>query len=441
MPITLGCPACGKKFRARDESAGKRVKCPYCSAPVPVPAAGEEEQQFPPSQGHSPLDDDRPAPPQAPGRSPLDDDEPGIGQVPTSRPNPLGAAPVSPPADWGADPIDQQRPKPFPPAASPPPPPAFPPPPPQFPPKGASSPGFDMFPKPGAAAARPGRESSPKLGAGRALGAGLAGGPSPKIGMDAAKGIDPATVPGWRKARSGLFWVMFGLFLLVIPGTVGFAKFMCVKNGVALPKGPGGDWVKIQGWVNTDEAGSVLLPKEELLDLAAYGVPVLLGGLLLGFGRLTCGAAPRSGGSKGMFALSGLFTLVAVAALLAAFVSDKLFPEYSPIARPAFLISVLAAEVWFLTGLAVSGVAVNRPQAARAVGMFWFVVVLLAVTATIGWTLYVKHGRPLRVPDTTKLYEEAAFMLGWLFLIAAYWRAVRSVRKGISEYLEAAPIS
>ena len=41
MPITLGCPSCGKRFRARDESAGKKVKCPYCQAAVPVPTAEE----------------------------------------------------------------------------------------------------------------------------------------------------------------------------------------------------------------------------------------------------------------------------------------------------------------------------------------------------------------------------------------------------------------
>ena len=43
MPITIGCPACGKRFRARQESAGKRVRCPYCQAAVPVPS--EEESQ------------------------------------------------------------------------------------------------------------------------------------------------------------------------------------------------------------------------------------------------------------------------------------------------------------------------------------------------------------------------------------------------------------
>ena len=41
MPITLGCPSCGKRFRARDESAGKKVKCPYCQAAVQVPTPEE----------------------------------------------------------------------------------------------------------------------------------------------------------------------------------------------------------------------------------------------------------------------------------------------------------------------------------------------------------------------------------------------------------------
>jgi hypothetical protein len=36
MPIELRC-RCGKQFRARDESAGKKVKCPACGARLAVP--------------------------------------------------------------------------------------------------------------------------------------------------------------------------------------------------------------------------------------------------------------------------------------------------------------------------------------------------------------------------------------------------------------------
>jgi hypothetical protein len=39
MPIDIVCPSCGKRLKAPDTAAGKRVKCPQCSAAVPVPAA------------------------------------------------------------------------------------------------------------------------------------------------------------------------------------------------------------------------------------------------------------------------------------------------------------------------------------------------------------------------------------------------------------------
>lgn len=37
MPIEFSCGTCGKKLRAPDTAAGKRVKCPGCGGPVPVP--------------------------------------------------------------------------------------------------------------------------------------------------------------------------------------------------------------------------------------------------------------------------------------------------------------------------------------------------------------------------------------------------------------------
>lgn len=39
MPIAFTC-ACGKKIKAKDEWAGKRIKCPGCGQPVRIPAAG-----------------------------------------------------------------------------------------------------------------------------------------------------------------------------------------------------------------------------------------------------------------------------------------------------------------------------------------------------------------------------------------------------------------
>ena len=39
MPISAQCPGCGRKFKAPDKLAGKRVKCPQCSAEIQIAAA------------------------------------------------------------------------------------------------------------------------------------------------------------------------------------------------------------------------------------------------------------------------------------------------------------------------------------------------------------------------------------------------------------------
>jgi len=38
MPIKVQC-ACGKSFAAKDELAGKTVKCPACQQPLKIPGA------------------------------------------------------------------------------------------------------------------------------------------------------------------------------------------------------------------------------------------------------------------------------------------------------------------------------------------------------------------------------------------------------------------
>ena len=39
MPITLSCPKCKKPFRVRDESIGRKVRCPRCAAALQVPGS------------------------------------------------------------------------------------------------------------------------------------------------------------------------------------------------------------------------------------------------------------------------------------------------------------------------------------------------------------------------------------------------------------------
>ncbi len=48
MPISVVCPHCTAKLNAPDTAAGKRVKCPKCQKPIPVPEeyVVEEEQDY-----------------------------------------------------------------------------------------------------------------------------------------------------------------------------------------------------------------------------------------------------------------------------------------------------------------------------------------------------------------------------------------------------------
>jgi hypothetical protein len=231
--------------------------------------------------------------------------------------------------------------------------------------------------------------------------------------------------------------VLFGLFLLALPGFAGFAKVMAARSGVELPRGPGDDWVQIPGYVNTNEPNVIQMSKEELVDGAAYGLPVFLGLLFVSFGRLTCGAAPRSSGAKGMFAFSGLFSFAALAGLVIAVGSWRLFfDDWYWYSLRGFLITGLAAEFWFLAGLAASGSVLKRPSAPRAVGMLGFVVALLAAVATIGWKVYDDRFRPHPLTEDFRMYEQAALMVGWLLVVICYWRAVRAVRGGIREFLD-----
>jgi predicted Zn finger-like uncharacterized protein len=39
MPLAVVCPHCGKQFNAKDELAGKRVKCSQCAGVISIPAA------------------------------------------------------------------------------------------------------------------------------------------------------------------------------------------------------------------------------------------------------------------------------------------------------------------------------------------------------------------------------------------------------------------
>ena len=44
MPISCQCPSCGKRLKARDSAAGKKVKCPDCGAAISIPARKAKQE-------------------------------------------------------------------------------------------------------------------------------------------------------------------------------------------------------------------------------------------------------------------------------------------------------------------------------------------------------------------------------------------------------------
>jgi hypothetical protein len=261
------------------------------------------------------------------------------------------------------------------------------------------------------------------------------GAPKSADAKTAARIADEYIAASWRKVRGGLLWVLFALFFLTLPGFIGFGKVIAPRAGLDLPKDEPG-WV-IPGYVNTEDRGAVRMKKGEQLDALLYGVPVLLGGLCLSLGRLTCGAAPRNSGAKAIFALSGVLTFIALVGLVTAAACDKLlFKETYHQSAIGFLIAACLAEFWFLNGLTASGLALKRPRSARSVGFVGFFFGLAAFAATLGWEIYVQEWRPKTLDDDLKFYEQGALMLGWLLMIGVYWRAVGSVRGAITEFLQ-----
>src|SRR5438094_7394576 len=78
MPIKISCPNpnCRKSLTARDEMAGRRVKCPACGGTIAIPAAQDQIEELDEVPAPAPrrrerppeddYDDDRPPPRRAP---------------------------------------------------------------------------------------------------------------------------------------------------------------------------------------------------------------------------------------------------------------------------------------------------------------------------------------------------------------------------------------
>ena len=395
MPITLGCPSCGKRFRARDESAGKRVKCPYCQAAVQVPMSDEAD---PAGASAAPL-----APPSATDSGPLFPTSPARPTPPKSAE--LPPATYSPPAPVVATPDDWGT-------------------------EGAAPAG-------GGAGAR-GRGEPPPPMRDRRDRPRPAPRPAPapaSTPSGSRKTPEQIAAKHWASLRRGLFWVMFALFWFALPGFVEFGKAVYMRTEGPLPKGEG--WIKIDGYVNTPDRDAIQLGKRDEINIAAYGIPCFIGAFALVLGRIVSSGAPRASGSRALFGLSGLLTLLAAVSAVASIgLTWILQPVEGQYAKFAAILGGILAEYWFLTGLTASGLALNRPKAARAVGFIGFVVALLVVAVMYGWGYYVKEWRPKQPNEDWLLGEKAAPMLGWLLLIVVYCRAVRIVRSAARAFID-----
>lgn len=385
MPITLGCPSCGKRFRARDESAGKRVKCPYCQAAVPVASPDEAQNAAAPTER---------VPPPAPAATIA---APSVYRPPVS-PVP---APVTPAAGW----VDES------------PAPVTPPAPPRSGRLGGSTP-FDVMP----VATTPARTGK-KAGRGVVIEE-----EKPK------KTPFELAAPRWKKARGGLWWILFGLFWLTLPGFVPFAVTVYERSVQSLPAGSG--WIVIDGYVNDPDntAGALKLTKRQEILVLAFGLPLLLAAGALALGRMTCAAVPRSSGAKGMFAFSALGTLVVAAGVAAAAGAYGLgMNREARLIAAGVAVTLLLTEAWFITGLAVCGSALKRPRAARAVGLLVLVAGIVAglAVAAVARDWEVTSVRPVYDPlppkDGAKVKEPPG-------VVEALQERIAEARKQLEQY-------
>jgi lysylphosphatidylglycerol synthetase-like protein (DUF2156 family) len=237
----------------------------------------------------------------------------------------------------------------------------------------------------------------------------------------------------WRKTQAGLTAVLVGLFWLTLPGLVELGKQAYVRAGNALPEGTG--WITIPGYINDPVPGAIEMSKKKQLDILLYGLPVLLGCLFLGFGRLTCGAVPGEVGARGMFALSGLFALLGGAALLAAGGAYVLFLEQEAwlLLTAALLLGGLA-EVWSLIALSTVSAHLGQGRTARAAGLLVLIAGLWIAWVLYGQSYYAQTWRPqLAARPDLPLWEASAFALAYVLTVAVYWRAVATARRAVRQ--------
>src|ERR1700682_1392639 len=70
MALVFQCSTCGKKIKARDDSAGKKARCPYCQAMMFVPEPVSDAEEGPAKQETYAVHKPPPRPPKGEEREP-----------------------------------------------------------------------------------------------------------------------------------------------------------------------------------------------------------------------------------------------------------------------------------------------------------------------------------------------------------------------------------
>lgn len=230
-------------------------------------------------------------------------------------------------------------------------------------------------------------------------------GPTPAADPDATE----ATARAWRKARGGLWWVRTAAYLFLLP--------VLALNGLRLyehfagPLAFGG--VLHQDW----------LPPWAELDLALFGVPLVLALFFLVFGRLSFSGVPRRTGARGLALFAALATLTTLGGLVAvifppvsALVSGvapgavdptgawQLFDKSETLGLiqrfglTVGLAAFLVAEFWFVSALGRAATALDNPRFGGRVSRFTLLMGLAAGLLLAGGIV-----RPAFTPAESRL--------------------------------------
>jgi predicted Zn finger-like uncharacterized protein len=443
MPITLNCPKCHKPFRVRDESVGGRVRCPTCAAVLQVPGTLAPVSY---SGIDAPPHDLDPAELSGNTQRPLADEVAG-GNTNTNAVGSfsdmlLGGAGRR--TQGGGFELDETA-LPAPPSIKM-----------RAPVPVAPIP---MAPRKPEMAAPP--QTFPSLASTAPV---PAAGPKPMQAMPSVPTMRPVPLApppqdlkplpllgdgtaSWRKVRSGLRLIRWGLFLWLVPifAAVAHAAWAVVNLEAATKIGPTilklDQLVAWQEWV-----------------LAYTAIPITLAIMLLFFGRLKCSAAPAETQAGGLMRWAALFTVLAVACAavgIATFIPGvsekyKIPSQVGPIALALYLPTAIMADICTLLFIGQIGWPLGRPSLQRSVAGFFAYALFAPVALFIANLFYpmigpvkeaiVATGNPFVAGEESDLPRRALILgvvgIGMVIMLFLRYAGVAgSARRAIRQHL------